>query len=50
MIYSEERIKKSDNFGWLDPEFGGWALSLREVKTEPFSITVQTPVPDPANY
>jgi hypothetical protein len=38
------------NFGWLDLEFGGWALHLRDVPTEPFTITAQTPVPDPANY
>lgn len=38
------------NFGWLDPEFGGWALHFQNVKTEPFHITTQTPVPDPSNY
>jgi len=38
------------NFGWLDPEFGGLALHLRRVQTEPFPIATQTPVPDPANY
>lgn len=38
------------NFGWLDPEYAGWARHFRDVKTEPFDITSQTPVPDPANY
>jgi hypothetical protein len=38
------------NFGWLDPEFGGWALRFADVPTKPYSITSQTPVPDPANY
>lgn len=39
-----------DNFGWLDPEFGGWQMKLRDIVTEPFHITEQTPVPDPAAY
>jgi hypothetical protein len=38
------------NFGWLDPDYAGWARHLRDVETEPFDITTQTPVPDPANY
>jgi len=38
------------NFGWLDPEYGGWAEEFRSVSTEPFSISSQTPDPDPAGY
>jgi hypothetical protein len=38
------------NFGWLDPEFGGWIQEFRHIPTAPFRITGQTPVPDPANY
>ena len=38
------------NFGWLDPEFGGWALRFAGVPTKPFNISSQTPAPDPANY
>jgi hypothetical protein len=38
------------NFGWLDPEFGGWQRHFRRVVTEPFNITSQTPIPDPAHY
>lgn len=38
------------NFGWLDPEFGGWLLEFRDIPTRPFVITGQTPRPDPANY
>lgn len=39
-----------NNFGWLDPEFGGWQKRFARVKTEPFDITTQTPEPDPARY
>jgi len=39
-----------DNFGWLDPEFGGWQMEYRNITTEPFHITGQTPIPDPAAY
>lgn len=39
-----------DNFGWLDPEFGGWQMEFRNIITEPFHITGQTPDPDPAAY
>lgn len=39
-----------DNFGWLDPEFGGWQMELRHIPTEPFHITKQTPIPDPSGY
>jgi len=39
-----------NNFGWLDPEFGGWQRRYREVATPPFHITSQTPMPDPAHY
>jgi hypothetical protein len=39
-----------NNFGWLDPEFGGWQKRFAQVKTEPFHITTQTPEPDPARY
>jgi hypothetical protein len=42
--------QRVDSFGWLDPEFGGWLLELRDVPTRPFVITGQTPRPDPANY
>ncbi|MEI6503863.1 MAG: hypothetical protein WCP21_22860, partial [Armatimonadota bacterium] len=38
------------NFGWLDPEYGGWALHLQGVKTAPFTITSMTPTPDPSQY
>jgi hypothetical protein len=38
------------NFGWLDPEFGGWLLEFKDIPTEPFHVTSQTPDPDPANY
>ena len=38
------------NFGWLDPEYGGWVRTLSEVVTEPVNITSQTPDPDLANY
>lgn len=38
------------NFGWLDPEYGGWAEKFGSVPTEPFSIDSQTPDPDPARY
>jgi len=38
------------NFGWLDPEFGGWELRLNGIETKPFTITSMTPSPDPANY
>ena len=38
------------NFGWLDPEYGGWAQAFSDVVTEPVNITSQTPDPDPANY
>jgi len=38
------------NFGWLDPELGGWQMEFRSVPTKPFQITGQTPVPDPAAY
>jgi len=38
------------NFGWLDPEFGGWQRRFASVATEPFHITSQTPIPDPAHY
>ena len=38
------------NFGWIDPEFGGWLLEFEHVPTEPFDITTETPTPDPANY
>jgi len=38
------------NFGWLDPEFGGWQRQFARVATEPFHIASQTPVPDPAHY
>jgi len=38
------------NFGWLDPEFGGWAQRFKDVPTAPFAITSQTPVPDPTSY
>jgi hypothetical protein len=38
------------NFGWLDPEFGGWERRFEDVTTEPFAITSQTPVPDPSAY
>ncbi len=39
-----------DNFGWLDPEYGGWVLRFKDVPTEPFQITREIPDPDPANY
>ncbi|HUT73793.1 MAG TPA: hypothetical protein VM221_03025 [Armatimonadota bacterium] len=39
-----------NNFGWLDPEFGGWQERYKRVATEPFHITGQTPTPDPAHY
>ncbi|UCH33181.1 MAG: hypothetical protein JSV65_11390, partial [Armatimonadota bacterium] len=39
-----------NNFGWLDPEFGGWLRRFEGVTTAPFDITAQTPVPDPARY
>jgi hypothetical protein len=39
-----------DNFGWLDPEFGGWQLEFKNVFTEPFNINGQTPIPDPSGY
>ena len=39
-----------NNFGWLDPEFGGWLREFQGVPTQPFTITSQTPDPDPANY
>jgi len=39
-----------DNFGWLDPEFGGWQMEFRDITTQPFNITGQTPIPDPAAY
>jgi len=39
-----------DNFGWLDPEFGGWKLEFSDITTESFHITGQTPIPDPAAY
>jgi hypothetical protein len=38
------------NFGWLDPEFGGWRQEFQGVPTRLFVITGQTPRPDPANY
>ncbi len=38
------------NFGWLDPEYGGWAARFADIETAPFDITTQTPEPDPANY
>ena len=38
------------NFGWLDPEFGGWLEHFKHVRTDPFNITSETPVPDPSNY
>lgn len=38
------------NFGWLDPEFGGWLEHFKDVRTDPFTITSETPVPDPSNY
>jgi hypothetical protein len=39
-----------DNFGWLDPEFGGWQRRFADMPTKPFHITSQTPDPDPAMY
>ena len=39
-----------DNFGWLDPEFGGWQMEYCDIIREPFHITGQTPIPDPAAY
>lgn len=39
-----------NNFGWIDPEFGGWVWEFRDVPTKPFQIMNQTPDPDPANY
>jgi len=39
-----------DNFGWLDPEFGGWQMKFRDIITKPLHITGQTPIPDPAAY
>ena len=38
------------NFGWLDPEFGGWQRRFDKIVTEPLRITGQTPDPDPACY
>ncbi len=38
------------NFGWLDPEFGGWQMEFRDIPTKPFHITEQTPDPDPAAF
>jgi len=38
------------NFGWLDPEFGGWQQRFKDTPTEPFEITSEIPDPDPANY
>ena len=38
------------NFGWLDPEYGGWVRAFSDVITEPINITSQTPDPDPANF
>ncbi len=39
-----------DNFGWLDPEYGGWETLTADIPTEPFEITSQTPDPDPSMY
>jgi hypothetical protein len=39
-----------NNFGWLDPEFGGWQQRFASVATERFDIMSQTPIPDPARY
>jgi len=38
------------NFGWLDPEYGGWERHFAAVETATFTITSQTPEPDPARY
>ncbi len=38
------------NFGWLDPELGGWLLEFKDIPTRAFTIKGQTPEPDPANY
>jgi hypothetical protein len=39
-----------NNFGWLDPELGGWLAELEDVETEPFRIDGQTPDPDPSYF
>jgi len=39
-----------NNFGWLDPEYGGWEQHFAGVQTAPFTITRETPDPDPARY
>jgi hypothetical protein len=39
-----------NNFGWLDPEFGGWERHFEGIATDQFHITSQTPDPDPAHY
>jgi len=45
-----EQYQTPNNFGWLDPEYGGWYEEYKHVATEPFHITRETPDPDPANF
>ncbi|MHB8866492.1 MAG: exo-rhamnogalacturonan lyase family protein, partial [Pirellulaceae bacterium] len=40
----------ADNFGYIDPEFSGWASELRDVETDPFHVTGMVSDPDPANF
>jgi hypothetical protein len=43
-------VSSWEDFGWLDPEYGGWAREHRQIETAPFTITSQTPDPDPASF
>jgi hypothetical protein len=38
------------NFGWLDPELGGWILEHAAVATEPFDVKSAVPTPDPSMF
>ncbi len=38
------------NFGWVDPELGGWMQEMRDVQTAPFTVRGPIPDPDPAAF
>lgn len=38
------------NFGWIDPELGGWLEGFQDVFTEPLKITSPVADPDPSGF
>jgi hypothetical protein len=38
------------NFGWIDPELGGWLERFQDVVTAPLEITGPVANPDPSHF